>query len=73
MIGFPIGLVPRSYLDAARALDEYFARAHLVGVSREKAETILAEEMDVAKASPTLTSKDALSRARRRVIEAAYE
>lgn len=69
MIGFPLALVPRSYLEFARALDEYFARAHIIGIDRAKAEEILAQEVAVAKASPALSSLQAISRASRRLAE----
>lgn len=64
-------LIPRELLNMARDLDIYHVRAKARGVARPKAEQILAEEMEKAKASRTYTSSDALKTASRRLAQEA--
>jgi hypothetical protein len=62
-------MLPKEVIEWSVAVDAYFMRARMIGMSRVHAQAILDEEMNKAKASLTTTSLQALSIARRRIVE----
>lgn len=68
----PFPILSGSLLHLAMDIDAYHMRASVIGVSRERAEAILAEEIERSKASRRLTAGDALEAARRRLVDEVY-
>lgn len=65
-------MLPKEIIEWSIAVDEYFIRARVIGVPRERAQSILDDETRAASGSLTTTSLQALSIAKSRVEDEAF-